>query len=127
MARQNLSERFLRFSVLVGALVKKLPDDLFAENIARQLVRSGTSPYANYEEACAAESRRDFIHKLSICLKELRESKAWLRLIQEAGILPRSELVDLLGECEQLCRIVAKSIATTKSNQKTPFKPIGHF
>lgn len=127
MARQNLLDRFLRCSVSIGNLVKQLPDDLFAKNIARQLVRSGTSPYANYKEACAAESRRDFIHKLSICSKELRESRAWIRLIQEAEITPRLELVEVLGECEQLCRIVDKSISTARANRQRPFKPIRHF
>ncbi|HUP79068.1 MAG TPA: four helix bundle protein [Pirellula sp.] len=83
--------------------------------IAGQLVRSGTSPAPNYAEACGAESKRDFIHKLGICLKELRESRCWIRLIQKGELLPNERVADLLDESNQLCNIVAASIITAKS------------
>ena len=81
-------------------------------------MRSGTSPAPNYEEACAAESRADFAHKLSICLKELRESRCWIRLIIKTEMLTEHRMGELLDECNQLCNIIAKSIVTAKDNRK---------
>jgi len=83
------------------------------------LIRSGTSAAPNYEEGCAAESRNDFVHKLSICLKELRESRFWIRLIIESDLLSKKKMADLQDECSQLCKIVAQSIVTAKKNAKT--------
>lgn len=80
-------------------------------------MRSGTSPAPNYEEACAAESRADFSHKLSICLKELRESRCWIRLIIKTEMLTAHRMGELLDECNQLCNIIAQSV-TTKENRK---------
>jgi four helix bundle protein len=86
--------------------------------VAGQLIRSGTSAAPNYEEARAAESREDFIHKLSVALKELRESRLWLRLIIKANLL-RAELVEpLLLESEELCKIIGKSIVTAKNRRQ---------
>src|SRR5438874_5590221 len=79
---------------------------------------SGTSPAPNYDEGCTAESRADFIHKLSICLKELRESRTWIRLIIKTEMLPEQRLGELLDECNQLCNIIAQSIVTAKENKK---------
>ncbi len=75
MNPEQLSDRLLDFAVRVGKVVDALPDTRLARHIAGQLVRCGTSPAPNYEEGCAAESRADFVHKLTICLKELRESR----------------------------------------------------
>jgi len=83
-------------------------------------VRSGTSPAPNYEEGCAAESRADFIHKLSICLKELRESRFWIKLIVKSNLLPETKISELLDESDQLCKMIASSIVTAKS--KSPKK-----
>lgn len=83
-------------------------------HVAGQLVRSGTSPAPNYEEGCAAESRADFIHKLSICLKELRESRCWIRLIIKTEMLPEHKMGELLDECNQLCNIIGQSVVTAK-------------
>ena len=89
-------------------------------HVAGQLVRCGTSPAPNYEEACAAESRADFAHKLSICLKELRESRCWIRLIIKTEMLKEHKVSELLEECNQLCNIIARSIVTTKRNKSAP-------
>ena len=86
-------------------------------HVAGQLVRCGTSPPANYEEARAGESRHDFVHKLAVVLKELRESRCWLRLIVRCELLPAERLDSLLDEASQLCNILGKSIVTAKSNQ----------
>jgi four helix bundle protein len=116
MTPDDLSERLLRFAVRTGKLVDALPDTRLGRHIAGQLVRCGTSPAPNYEEACAAESRGDFIHKLSICLKELRESRVWIRMIIMAELLPGESTADLLDECHQLCNIIAQSLVTAKRN-----------
>ncbi len=92
MTPEELSERLLKSAARIGTLIDDLTDSRFGRQIAGQLVRCGTSPLANYEEARAAESRKDFIHKLSICLKELRESGAWLSLIDEAKLVSRAQV-----------------------------------
>src|SRR6058998_1813698 len=103
-------ERLINFAARVGKVVDALPDSRMGRHIGSQLVRCGTSPAPNYEEGCAAESRADFAHKLGLCLKELRESRTWLRFIVKTQLLPGQRLADLLDESEQLCNIVAKSI-----------------
>ncbi|MBI1368735.1 MAG: four helix bundle protein [Planctomycetes bacterium] len=117
MTPSDLSERLLDFAARAGRVTDALPETRLGRHIANQLVRSGTSPAPNYEEACAAESRADFVHKLSISLKELRESRSWLRLIIRSQLLPNEKLADLLDECEQLCNILGQSIITAKTNQ----------
>jgi four helix bundle protein len=99
-------------------LIDALPDTRLGRHVAGQLVGSGTSPAPNYEEGCAAESRADFIHKLRICLKELRESRTWLRIIIRAKLLPENQVVDLLDECGQLCKIIGQSVATASGNKR---------
>lgn len=117
--QNDLSERFLEF----GANIIKLSKDLYktpeGRHIAGQLLRSGTSSGANYEEACGAESRRDFIHKLQITLKELKETCYWLRLIRKATLLPEKSLLlsSLLEENKELINIIAKSVITAKQNK----------
>lgn len=105
------------FAVRVGKVVDALPDTRMGRHIAGQLVRCGTSPAPNHEEACAAESRADFTHKLGICLKELRESRSWIRMIVRMELLPEHRMSELLDECDQLCNIVGQSIVTAKENR----------
>ena len=116
MNATDISNRLLEFAVPVGKVIDALPDTRLGRHIAGQLVRCGTSPAPNYEEACAAESPADFIHKLRICLKELRESAMWLRLIVRSDMLPDHLLGDLLDESEQLSKILVCSIVTAKRN-----------
>ena len=118
MNADELSDRVLEFAARVGNVVDALPNKRLGNHIAGQLVRSGTSPMSNYEEACAAESPADFVHKLGICLKEMRESRGWIRLIIRTNLLPEERMADLLDECMQLCRIIAKSIVTAKERNK---------
>jgi four helix bundle protein len=117
MTPDELSERLLEFAVRVGKVVDALPNTRLGRHVAGQLVASGTSPGPNYEEGCAAESRADFVHKLSICLKELRESRYWLRLIVKAELLPKKKMGDLLDEATQLCKIIGQSIVTAKEKR----------
>src|SRR5690349_23168539 len=117
MTSEELAGRLINFAARIGKVVDALPDTRMGRHVAGQLVRCGTSPAPNYEEACAAESRADFIHKLAICLKELRESRCWIRLMIKTEILPEQRLGELLDECNQLCNIIAQSIVTAKENK----------
>ena len=117
MNAEDVSDRILQFAAKVGKVVDALPDSRLGRHIAAQLIRAGTSSLPNYEEARAAESRADFVHKLSICLKELRESRSWIRLIVKTDLLSSSQIANLLDECTQLSKIVAQSIVTAKSNK----------
>jgi four helix bundle protein len=119
----DLGERFLDFADRVVSVVEALPETRAGRRIADQLLRSGTSPLGNYEEACAAESRRDFVHKLRVCLKEVRESRAWLRLTARRNLLTAARLGDLIDESEQLARIIGQSIATAKGIRKKSALP----
>ena len=118
MTSNELVERLIEFAARVGKVVDALPDTRMGRHIGGQLVRSGTSPAPNYEEACAAESPADFVHKLSIGLKELRESRCWIRLIIKTEMLPEHRMGELLDECNQLCKIIAQSIVTAKERKK---------
>ncbi len=117
MTSEELSTRLLNFAVRAGKVVDALPDTRLGRHIAGQLVRCATSPPPNYEEACAAESRNDFIHKLAIVLKELRETRCWLRMIVKGELLPEERLEPLLDEAEQLRKIIGQSINTARENR----------
>ncbi|HMC63799.1 MAG TPA: four helix bundle protein [Gemmataceae bacterium] len=119
MTPEELSDRLLDFAVRVGKLTDALPDTRLGRHVAGQLVRCGTSPPPNYDEACAAESRADFIPKLRICLKELRETRCWIRYIVKAELLPEARLLDLLSEANQLCNVVGQSVATASGKERT--------
>jgi four helix bundle protein len=118
MTPDELAERLVDFAVRVGRVVDALPDTRMGRHIAGQLIRCGTAAPPNYEEACAAESRADFVHKLHIALKELRESRSWIRLIIKAELLPEHRMKDLLDECCQLCNILGQSVATAKGKER---------
>lgn len=112
--KKNLSDRFLDFGARIIKLVIKLNKTVVGRHIGKQLMRSSTSAGANYEEACGAESRADFIHKMQVVLKEMRETLYWLKLIEKSGLVPVESLMSLLSECEELVRMVAKSVITAK-------------
>jgi four helix bundle protein len=80
----NLEDRLLEFSARIIRLVDALPNTRAANHLAGQILRSGTSPYGNHGEVEAAESRKDFVHKLKVCLKELKETRRWLRLVKKS-------------------------------------------
>jgi four helix bundle protein len=83
------------------------------------LLRSGTSAYPNHGEAQAAESTKDFIHNLSISLKELRETQRWLKLIQRVPLIKKPELLDDISEeTEELIKIFVASIKTAQKKRK---------
>jgi four helix bundle protein len=114
--RFDLEERLLEFSARIIRLVDALPNTRAGNHVAGQLLRSGTSPYGNHGEVEAAESRKDFVHKLKVCLKELKETRRWLRLIQKSKMLPEKSLIPILAESEELIRIFFTSIRTAEKN-----------
>ena len=115
----QLSDRLLDFAVEVIKITDALPNTVTGRHVGGQLIRAGTSCGSNYEEACGAESRSDFAHKMSIVLKELKESRFWLRLISRMEMLTTNHTEPVLDECQQLCAIVAKSILTAKRRRSS--------
>ena len=115
----QLSDRLLDFAVEVIKIANALPNTVAGRHVGSQLIRAGTSSGSNYEEACGAESRSDFAHKMSIVLKELKESRFWLRLIRRTKMLDFKQTDPVIDECEQLCAIVAKSILTAKRRRSS--------
>ena len=115
----DLEERLLEYTVRIIKIVEQLPRTRIGNHVAGQLLKSGTSPFPNHGEAQAAESPKDFIHKLRISLKELRETQRWLRLISRVPLIKKPELlIDILQETEELIKIFAKSIKTAEKKQK---------
>lgn len=117
-ANYDLEERLLNYSVSIIRLVERLPATKAGNHVAGQLLRSGTSPLSNHGEAEAAESPADFIHKLKICLKELRESWRWLRLAHRVPLVEAKVVQPVLDETDELIRIFVASIKT--SSRKRP-------
>jgi four helix bundle protein len=116
----DLEERLINFSVRVIDVVDALPNTRVGNHIANQLVRSGTSPAANYAEAQGAESRRDFIHKMKLVLKELRESYIWLLIIKRKSLMkPDGLLAQVLSESNELISIFVVSIATAQKKRQS--------
>jgi len=117
--RYDLEERLLAFSVRIIKIVEQLPNTKTGNHVAGQLLKSGTSPYPNHGEAQAAESPKDFVHKLRISLKELRETQRWLKLIQKVPLIKKPELInDILDETEELIKIFVTSIKTAEKKKK---------
>ena len=114
----GIFERLTVFAVRTIKLSEALPRSVAGRHIAEQVLRSGTGAGANYEEARGAESRADFIHKMGIVLKELKETRYWLRIAAQAKLVTGKRLEPLIEECEELCAITGKSILTAKKNAK---------
>ncbi|MCH2204326.1 MAG: four helix bundle protein [Lentisphaerales bacterium] len=116
----DLQDRFVDFAVRIIRVTESVKESKAGKHISGQLIRSGTSPAANYGEAQSAESKADFIHKLKIALKELRETEVWLKIILKSELItPSEKLEPLLSETDELIAIMVKSIGTAKTKQKT--------
>jgi len=113
--RENLSDRLLNFAASIVRLTLLLSKTVAGRHIAGQILRSSTSCGANYEEACGAESRADFIHKMQIVLKELRETLYWLKLSAKSFPDLAEYLQADLKEADELIRIFSKSVITAKT------------
>lgn len=114
--KYDLEERLIQFALNILEIAEKLPSTYIGRYFGNQLVRCGTSPAFHYSEAKSAESRKDFVHKLKIGLKELRESSTNMKIIKRKPLLDDPILDKSLIECEELISIFVKSIQTTKIN-----------
>lgn len=115
--KKKISDRFLDYGVEIIKITIELNKNIIGKVIANQLLRSGTSAGANFEETYGAESKTDFIHKLQLVLKELKESLYWLRLITSSKIIKYVNLKSIINEAEELCKIFAQSVITAKNNR----------
>ena len=114
----DLQDRLIDFAVRVMNVVEALPNNRIGNHVAGQLLRSGTAPAPNHGEAQSAESRKDFVHKMKIGLKELREMQAWLLMIQRRPLIePQEKLTPIIGECNELIAIFVTSVKTAQKNQ----------
>ena len=119
MKTNPIEERLIRFAISIVQFHETLSCKKSNHHLINQLLRSGTSPALNYGEARGAESKKDFIHKMKICLKELRESYNCLRIIIGADLTRHhNDSNNLLSECNELISIFVKSIITAKKNEK---------
>lgn len=117
MAKNNLEERLIDFAVLIIGIIRRLPKTTEGKHFASQLVRSGSSSALNYGEAQSAESRKDFIHKLKVVLKELRETHINLKIIQRSKMLSNDSDVGLgIKESDELVAIFTTSVQTAAKN-----------
>ena len=115
--RYDLDERLLEYAAAIVRLTEGMTRTTAGQHVAGQLLRSGTSAFPNHGEAQAAESPADFIHKMSVCLKELRETRRWLRLVQRVPLVAKPDsVIEILSETEELIRIFYRSIQTARKN-----------
>ena len=115
---EEMGERFYKFALRIVELVRKLPREMVAREIGRQLLRSGTSIAANYEEATGAFSKEDFIYKISIAFKEAKETTLWLRLMLDSRIVDEGEEIsEIIKESEEIRNILGKSVKTAQKNR----------
>ncbi|MGD0814820.1 MAG: four helix bundle protein [Verrucomicrobiota bacterium] len=121
MTPQELSDRLWQFAARVAKVVDALPDNRVGRHVASQVFRSGIAAAPNYDETRSGESRADFVRKINFALKELVETRGWLKFIILAGLLSARRVAVLVEECDQLCRILGKSIATARAGKKPHF------
>lgn len=115
MDEQELKEPFRQYSIRIVRMVDSIPTKRIAAlTIAKQVIRSGTSPAANYRAACVAKSKRDFLNKLKIVEEELDETRYWLELMVDTDIFPKEKLDSLIQETIELLNIIVKSIVSTR-------------
>ena len=116
--RYDLEDRLLEFAVHIIRVTESMPRSRAGAYVADQLLRSGSSPNGHHGEAESAESRDDFIHKLKVCHKELRETRPWLQLVRRVPLVEQPDWVDeLLTEAEELVRFFTASIRTAANNR----------
>ena len=114
MTQDELKERFRVFSVRIIKMVNAMPNSIASNAIAKQIIRSGTSPAAKYRAACLAKSDKDFINKLKMVEEEIDETNHWLGIIIDAEILPKYKVQNLFDESLELYKIISKSLVTAK-------------
>ena len=124
--KYDLEERLLEFAATVIDVSESLPRTRAGNHISGQILRARTSPYGNHGEAQAPESAEDFIHKMKVCLNELRETRRWARLIErKRWLVKNGQLSFVLREGEELIRIFKKSIQTAETNRAANRRRVG--
>ncbi len=114
MDKDELKQRHKAFAIRIVRMVDAMPNTIASAAIARQVIRSGTSPSANYRAACIAKSEKDFLNKLKMVEEELDETLHWLELIVDCQILPEDRMRDIIQECSELLSITVAAIVSTK-------------
>ena len=118
MTKEELRERLTAFAVRIVKMVDSMPTSVAGNAIARQIVRSGTSPSANYRAACLAKSDKDFLNKMKMVEEELDETNHWLEIIMRSQLIEARRLDSLFQESKELTGIIVKSILSTKARVK---------
>ena len=118
--KYDLQERLVNFAVAVIRLAEKFPKTYSGIHLAGQVTRSGSAPALNYGEAQSAESRNDFIHKMKIALKEIRETNCCFRIVAKLKWVEENDIASVLSECDELAAIFATSIKTATTNKRSP-------
>ncbi|MBQ5972122.1 MAG: four helix bundle protein [Prevotella sp.] len=116
MTEEELKLRLKNFSIRVIKMVDCIPNTISGRAIGSQIVRSGTSPSANYRAACIGKSEKDFLNKLKMVEEELDETSHWLEIIMETKMLPEQRVEPLYNECNELLKIIVSSIITTRKH-----------
>jgi len=114
----DLNDRLVDFAVTIGHVVRRLPRDPLAKHVAAQLLRCGTAPAAHHAEAQGAESPRDFVHKLRLALKELRETHTWLQFAERMHMCHNKTIHASTQECDELIAIFVRSIQTANGRSR---------
>jgi four helix bundle protein len=115
----DLQDRFIDYAVRIIKLTEALAETKAGKHVSAQILRSGTSPAPNYGEAQSAESKADFVHKLKVALKEMRETEIWLKIIAKAKMVTSPSLLEpLLQETDELIAILFKSVETAKKTKE---------
>ena len=115
MNAKEFSERLWNFAADVARMIESIADTRVGRHVAGQLIRCGTSSAPNYDEACDAESRKDFAHKLGIAAKEMRETSGWLRFLVKLGLVPRQRVNPLINESIELRKMLGSSLKTLQT------------
>lgn len=115
MDKEELKERFRKFSLRIIKMVDCMPNTIAGNAIAKQVIRSGTSPAANYRAACIAKSSKDFLNKLKMVEEEIDETSHWLSIVMDAEMLARDRVLPLYEESIELQKIITKSLVSMKS------------
>ena len=115
----DLEDRLIEFAIRIMELVDELPKNRAGNHIAGQLIRCGTSPALNYGEVQSSESQKDFVHKMKVVLKELRETNICLKIIKRKPLIRQTQRLDkIIKECNELISIFVTSIRTAEKSKK---------
>ncbi len=121
MTTDELKIRLKEFALRIIKLTENLPNNITGKTLGNQIIRSGTSPGANYRSACLGKSDKDFLNKLKMVEEELDETLYWLELIIESGLIKEELLKDLMNENHELLKIIVSSIKTMKKKLNSDY------